>query len=132
MRAVRIFPAVAIAMCGLLTGCNSGLLTTSVVLDVDSSQNTNPTGIFSTAGAWDLQYQWDCSRQRSEGLPQANGVSMLVNNADDDSGASEHSRVARKGTKGKARLDFKRGGSFYVKVDSICDWHLIVDDLGGK
>ena len=113
----------------LLTACSTQLLSSSQVLDIDSAQGIDPTGNFTVTGAWDLAYTYDCSRQRSEGLGGADGFSFTVFNSDDHSLASEHPELKVKGRNGRGTLHFKRGGIYYVRIDSICDWTLNAREL---
>jgi hypothetical protein len=119
----------------LLSGCSVRLLSQTAVISVDNSQagaGGDSTGQFSVPGAWDLKFNHDCSRKKSEGLPGADALDMTIYNADDDSTNSEHPEVHLTGAKAARVLHFNRGGSFYVKVDSRCDWRVQVLDRSGR
>ena len=123
--------ALAVVVAGLsLSACSAQLLSQTDVLDLDSSQNINPTGNFSVTGTWTLTGSFDCSRARARGASGASGLQMTVINSDDQSSNSEHPQVTLSGTKGSQTLRFTRGGTFSVQVDTPCDWHLSVVDMG--
>jgi hypothetical protein len=123
--------------------CNTQLLTQTNVLDEDSSLSGSTTGFttasFSVASTWDLTYTYDCRRQLTEKLVGANGFEVIVYNADDripntdlSSGNSEHPDTVVVGKKGSSTIHFKRGGTFYLKVASLCDWRVSVVDTAGS
>ncbi len=114
-----------------LGGCSGQLLKTAQVMDLDSSLHINPTGSFTVAAAWDLKYTYDCSSQHSQGLLKANKATVIVYNSDDDSLNAEHPRVTAQGLSGGATVHFKRGGTFYAEVDTVCSWRVVVIDLNG-
>ena len=125
--------AVAVAAV-LLSGCSLKFASQSEILVTDSTQSAgtpNSTGNFTTTGSWDLKINWDCSKQRSEGLAGANGFAMTVYNADDTSTDSEHPHLQVQGNKGGRDLRFKRAGTFYVGVETSCDWNLKVFSASG-
>ena len=114
----------------VLTGCNLQALSAAEVVSIDSTQGVDPTGNFTVPGRWDLSYNWDCSRELSQGVAGADRFDMTVYNADDASLAAEHPQVTVLKRKGGSTMHFQRGGTYYVQVDSACDWRLSVEDLG--
>jgi hypothetical protein len=115
----------------ILGGCSAQALSSARVMDIDSAQGVNPTGNFTMAGKWDLNYHFDCSKQRSEGINNAKGFSMIVYNSDDASAAFEHPELKVRATSGGETLHFHRGGTYRVAIDSLCDWRISADDLSG-
>jgi len=113
----------------LVTACNATVLSNAEVLSVDSTQNLNPTGEFTVVGKWDLTYSWDCSSQLSEGVAGADRFAFSVYNADDDSLAADQPTVTATGRKGGTTVHHQRGGTYYIKLTTVCDWRLAVDDL---
>lgn len=109
------------------TACGNRLLTSSVIQDVDSSQNVKP-GNFTVNGKWDLVYSWDCSRQRSERMSDINRFAMTIYYTDDMSTAFEHPYVKLTGAGGKGVLHYQRGGEYKVVPDTPCDWRIQVVD----
>lgn len=126
--AIRCGIAVCATLC--LAGCNTQALSAAEVLSVDSSQGVDPTGNFTVLGHWGLAYAFDCSREQSEGVAGADRFAMSVYNADDQSLASEHPQVSAISRKGGTTMHFARGGTYFVQVDSACDWRLSVEDFG--
>jgi hypothetical protein len=122
---------ILMAASATLAGCNAQLLTQTDLLDVDSTQNINPTGNFTVNGAWELKYKYDCAKQKSEGIGDINRFHMVVFNSDDLATNSEHSEVQVEGPKKSDVLHFKRPGTFYVDVDSHCDWRISIIETGG-
>ena len=115
-----------------LAGCNTTLLSKSDILDIDSTLQVDPTGNFTVPGTWELHYSYDCSKQRSEGLADLNRFDMIVYDSDDASTNFEHPELHLQGAKHSGVLNFKRGGTFYVFIDSRCDWKLSVVDTSGS
>jgi hypothetical protein len=123
--------AIAVLMTAVLSGCSGKLLTTTQILDVDSTLRLDPTGSFTVGGAWDLKYTFDCSSQQSQRILNAGQVTLTVFDSDDDSLNFEHPKVTATGRSGGARLHFTRGGTFYVLVETVCSWRVVVVDLNG-
>jgi hypothetical protein len=117
----------AVALCA----CNLSLLQTAVLLDLDSTTSPPKTGHFNPPGAWQIKYHYDCSRQNSEGLLNTNKFTISVYNADDDSTSFENPTSAFTGVKKDGVISFKRGGVFYLVIDTVCDWTLQVLDISG-
>jgi hypothetical protein len=113
-----------------IAGCNTQALTAAEVLSIDSAQGVDPTGNFTVPGRWDLTYAWDCARAQSQGVAGANRFAMTVYNADDKSLAAEHPQVTALSRKGGSTMHFGRSGTYFVQVDSACDWRLSVEDFG--
>jgi hypothetical protein len=110
-----------------LGGCSDRLLTSSVILDADSSQG-GPPGNFALPGRWDLKYSWDCSRQNSRMMSGSNQFGFVVYNTDDQSTAFQHPDFNGKGPTGVGTLHYDRGGEFQITIDSMCDWRVQVID----
>lgn len=123
-------PVIVLALVAL-SGCSGQLLKTSQIMDIDSSLRIDPTGSFTVAASWDLKYTYDCSSQKSQGLASANQVTITVYNSDDDSLNAEHPTIVAHGRSGGATLHFKRGGTFYAQIDTVCSWRVVVVDLNG-
>ena len=113
------------------SGCNVALLQTATLVDTDSAISSGNTGHFVAPGTWAVKTSYDCSRQDSEGVLNTNHMTIRVYNADDDSLSFEHPLTTLKGRSGKRVLTFKRGGPFYITVESACDWNLQVIDRSG-
>jgi len=128
-RLVSAFTAVALGLC--LAGCNTQLLTRANILDLDSNSNVDPSGNFTAPGSWELHVTYDCSKQKSQGVADLNRFDMIVYNSDDASSNFEHPEVHLTGPKHTQLLKFKRGGTFYIDIDSRCDWRLSVVDTSG-
>jgi hypothetical protein len=129
MRAA-LLPMAAL-MTAVLSGCSGQLLKNTQILDVDSSIHVNPTGSFTAGAAWDLKYTFDCSNQQSQRILNAGQVTLTVFDSDDDSLNFEHPTATAKGRNGGATLHFTRGGTFYVLVETVCSWRVVVLDLNG-
>ena len=128
MRRLLLVPLLALTG---LAGCSGQLLKQSQIMDIDNNLHINPTGSFSVDRSWDLKYSYDCSAQKSQGLTGADRVTVIVFNSDDDTYNAEHGRVTVRGTRGAETLHFKRGGTFYVQMDTVCSWRVVVLDLNG-
>jgi hypothetical protein len=126
-----LLPIAAVLITAVLSGCSGQGLKNTQILDVDSTLKVDPTGSFTVAGAWDLKYTFDCSNQQSQRLLNANQVALTVFNSDDDSLNSEHATAGAKGRSGGTTLHFTRGGTFYVLVETVCSWRVVVLDLNG-
>ena len=124
--------AAAVLMAFAVGGCNAQLLTQSNILDLDSNQMVDPTGNFTLAGSWELKFNYDCSKQHSEGMAGLDRVDLIVYNSDDNSTNFEHPEVHLTGRKQNEVLKFKRGGTFHVYIDTQCDWRLSVIDTNGS
>ena len=131
MRRWPVLGAVLVAAALAGSGCNVALLQTATLVDTDSAINTGNTGHFVAPGTWAVKASYDCSRQDSEGVLNTNHMTIRVYNADDDSLSFEHQDTTLKGRSGKKVLTFKRGGPFYITVESACDWNLQVLDTSG-
>ena len=58
----------------------------------------------------------------------ANRFDMIIYNGDDDSTNSEHPELHWKGRGKRQTLHFKRPGTYYISIDSRCDWRIRVLD----
>ncbi len=116
---------------GALSGCNGGVAAKTDIVDVESGAGVAGSGKFDATGPWDLTLSYDCSRQLAEKVPgAANGVTLTVYNADDQSEAFEHPESVWKDARGNRALHFQRPGPYWIAVDSRCDWHLLVAGSG--
>jgi hypothetical protein len=130
-RAVRAL--LLLAATWALTACNGGVTTQTDLLTLESGAGVSGTGKFHVTGSWDIKLTYDCSRQLAEKVSgAADGVSLTVYNADDQSEAFEHPESQWKGARGSQVLHFKRIGPYSVTVDSKCDWRLAVVDNGAN
>jgi len=116
------------SMALMLVGCSAKLQSSADILDLQGDQRIDASSKFSSPRSWDLQYGYDCSRQVSEGIPDINRFDLIVYNGDDSSTASEHPELHLEGRKKASVLHFRRGGTYYLAVDSRCDWHVSVID----
>lgn len=124
----RIPVVVALA---LLSACSLKLTSTNDILSMDGSSSggvQDSTGDFTTPGAWDLLVTYDCTKQKSEGIFGIGTLDMKVRNADDDTLNAEHAELSLQGLKKSAKLSFRRAGTFYLGIDSRCDWRVRVID----
>lgn len=115
----------------LLSGCSLKLSSSSDILSMDSTSSGGPedsTGQFTALGAWSLFVNYDCTKQKSEGVFGIGTLDMKVKNADDDTLNAEHAELHLQGLKKSATVNFKRGGTFYLAIDSRCDWRIRILD----
>lgn len=113
-----------------VAGCKSRLLTTTQILDIDSGSKRAQTAPFNVLGTWDMTYSFDCQRQHTEGLKDLDRFDLTVYNSDDDSTSFESPEQHDRAAKGGQTVHYTRGGWYYIKVDSPCDWRLEVVQLG--
>lgn len=79
------------------------------------------TQTFTAAGAWDLSYTYDCT---SFGVPQGNFQVYVYNS--DGSMSYNNAPVNQLGKSGSDVEHYHTGGSFYLEVNSECDWTVTV------
>lgn len=122
-RALIVLAAVTSSV--VLAACGSGPQRGQDLYVVSSSGNGN-TARFAPVGAWDLSYSWDCAKAISEGIPGVQGIDAVIYNSDDQSTAFEHPEVTGKAVRGKGVLHYKRGGDYFVGLQTRCDWTIDV------
>lgn len=114
----------------LLCGCNLGQAQSAILVDTDStSGTTRSVAPFTVNGPWQIKYSFDCSKQNSEGVLNANQFTLDVFNGDDNSTAFEHPQTTYVSVQRKGTLGFKTPGDYYLHVDTLCDWTLQVIDV---
>jgi hypothetical protein len=123
--------AALLVLCTGLVGCSSSAKTGDVLAVFSNAAASGKTGRFDPAGAWDLEYTWDCHRARSEGLPGAQGLDLVVYNSDDDTTAFEHPEARSNASGGKGVLHFQRPGDYYVGMQTRCDWDVSIVNRSG-
>jgi hypothetical protein len=116
----------AVLLSAALGAC-AGASSTGQELALFSKTSSGPYQ-FAPQGAWDLRYQWDCTRAREEGVPDASGFDVTIFNADDDTTAFEHPQASRSGGNGTGVLHYRRSGIYYLDVQTQCDWSVAVVD----
>ena len=79
------------------------------------------TQTFTAAGAWDLSYTYDCS---NFGVSQGNFQVYVYNS--DGSISYNNAPVNQLGKSGSDVEHYHTGGSFYLEVNSECDWTVSV------
>lgn len=129
-RWAALWPALVVALLAG-TACNVALLQTATLVDTDSAINSGNTGHFAAPGAWAIKAGYDCTRQDSESVLNTDHMTIRVYNADDDSMSFEHPITTLTGRVTKRTISFRRGGAFYITVESACDWNLQVLDRSG-
>jgi len=123
---LRLHAALMTSLCMLLVGCTGSSKSGDVLAVYSSTANAGQTGRFKPAGAWDLEYSFNCSRERSEGVPGAKGLALTVHNSDDDSLAFENPQANSGAFQGKGVLHFKESGDYYVGMQTRCDWDVSI------
>ena len=122
----RLRIALSAAACGVtLAGCGSAPPPGEDLYVLGGSGNAN-TARFAPAGAWDLDYSWDCAKATSEGISGIQGIDAVIYNSDDQSTAFEHPEVSNKAPRGKGVLHYRRGGDYFVNLQTRCDWTIDV------
>ena len=91
-----------------------------------NTSDQTQTGRFQPAGAWTLEYSWNCKREQSEGISGAQGLSVAVYNSDDDSLAAEHPQLSSGRSVGNGVLHFMRSGDYYISMQTQCDWNVSI------
>jgi hypothetical protein len=89
----------------------------TVQLDKTGSGITN-TPSFTTSGDWEIEWSYDCTN-----FGQSGNFGIFVFNFEgslSDVAANQH------GSKGADVANEHQGGTYYLEVDSPCDWHVIV------
>lgn len=125
MKAALLAGLMVLALCA----CNLKLSSSTDIIDLDNtSYDPSPSGHFTTAGKWDILMNYDCTKQKSEGIAGIDTFDMIVYNADDMSSNSEHPELHLQGVKKTETLHFYRSGTFHISVDSRCDWRVRVLD----
>ena len=132
MKGLRAAFLAALLMLGL-AACNLKLSSSLDIGELDSSTyDPSSTGHFTAPGKWDLALNYDCTKQKSEGIAGINTFDMIVYNADDESSNSEHPELHLTGIKKVETLHFLRGGTFRISVDSRCDWRVRAVDKSSQ
>jgi len=106
----------------LLAACGDSRLDATLI-DYEN-QGDGQVPYFEPPAGWSLAYTWDCSTERSQNPTVSAQFAFVVFNADDTSLASEHPTLQREGLKGSGTLHYARGGAYYIRVTSPCDWRI--------
>ena len=85
-----------------------------------SGSGSKTTESFTTAGAWNLTYSYDCSSFGDRGNFQ-----VFIYNGDGSMSFS-NSGVNQLGASGSDTDYYHTGGTFYLEVNSECSWHIQV------
>jgi hypothetical protein len=88
-----------------------------VLLDKTGS-GINKTPDFTAAGDWEIDWSYDCSTFGSSGNFQ-----VIVYNSD---GSLADVAVNELGAKGSDVTNEHQGGTYYLEMNSECNWHVIV------
>jgi hypothetical protein len=126
LRATATLAAAATLLCG----CNLGQAQNAILVDADSTKGpTQHIDPFTVRGAWQIKYTFDCTKQNSEGVLNADQFTIDVFDGDDNSTAFEHPQTTFVSVKRKGTLSFRTPGNYYLQVDTQCDWTLQVVDV---
>ena len=90
-----------------------------VLLDQSGSGIGN-TPSFTTSGDWEIDWSYDCTN-----FGQSGKFAIFVFNP---YGSLADVAANQQGTKGAVVSNEHHGGSYYLEVDSPCDWHVTVKD----
>ncbi len=85
------------------------------LLDLSGS-GTKQTQVFAAASDWDLAWTYNCSNFGDQG----NFVVEVMNR--DTSPSFENQSVNQLGSKGSDVQHYHKGGSFYLSINSECNW----------
>lgn len=77
---------------------------------------------FTVKDAWDLEWNYDCSKFGQQG----NFIVTVYN--PDGSASTQNSMINQLGMSGKDVQHYQKDGTFYLSVNSVCDWHITVKD----
>lgn len=133
MNLVAVLRAAAMCLTAgtLLCGCGLGQSQSALLVDADSTSGTTQSlSPFAVSGPWQLKYTFDCTKANSEGVLDADELTVDVFNGDDNSLAFEHPQTTLVSVQRRGALSFKTPGNYYVHVDTKCDWTMQVLDLG--
>ncbi len=89
------------------------------LLDVSGS-GTKTTQSFTAAGDWTLGYSYNCSNFGDQGNFQ-----VYVYNSD-GSMSFDNAGVNELGKSGSDTEYYHKGGSYYLEMNSECNWHVVV------
>jgi hypothetical protein len=111
-----------------LVGClPQATAASKVLLDLDGRGDAK-TANFSTFGAWDLTYSWDCTATRAQGTRIVTAFGLIVFNADDDSTVEQNPEITKTDLKGSGSVHYTRRGQYYARVTSPCTYRIQVFD----
>ena len=88
-----------------------------VLLDKTGS-GINKTPDFTAAGDWEIDWSYDCSN-----FGQSGNFQVIVYNSD---GSLADVAVNELGAKGSDVTNEHQGGTYYLEMNSECNWHVIV------
>lgn len=89
------------------------------LLDVQGS-GTKSTNTFTAAGDWDLTWSYDCSNFGAQ------GNFVVIAKTKDNNPAFRINPVNQLGAKGNDVDHYHQGGSYFLEVNSECNWHITV------
>lgn len=92
----------------------------TTLLDV-TGKGTHQTQKFTAAGDWDLHYSYDCTS-----FDSTTGGNFQVYIYNGDGSPSDSSGVNELAVKGQSVTHEHSGGTFYLAMNSECDWHVVV------
>lgn len=78
---------------------------------------------FTTTGAWEVEWAYDCSNIRTQGQ-----FAFGVADSGSRRGYADTPGVKQAGDKGSGVQHYHRSGSFFLLIDSRCIWHVAVKD----
>src|SRR5258708_4781597 len=87
-----------------------------VLLDLSGS-GSKSTQTFAAPGNWDLAWTYDCANFGMQG-----NFIVFVYNATDNSPSFQNQAVNQLGTKGSDVQHYHQGGTFYLEINSGCNW----------
>lgn len=88
-----------------------------VLLDKTGS-GINKTPSFTAAGNWEIDWSYDCSN-----FGQSGNFAIIVYTGD---GSLYDVAANQLGAKGSDVSNEHQGGTYYLQMNSECDWHVIV------
>jgi hypothetical protein len=99
------------------SAAQSSPVAATVLLDKTGS-GINKTPDFTAAGDWEIDWSYDCSN-----FGQNGNFAITVFNSD---GSLADVAANQLGAKGSDVANEHQGGTFYLQMNSECDWHVIV------
>jgi hypothetical protein len=103
---------------GISSPAASAAAATRTVLLDKTGSGINKTPDFTAAGDWEIDWSYDCSN-----FGQSGNFAIIVYNAD---GSMNDLAANQLGAKGSDVTNEHQGGTYYLEMNSECNWHVIV------